>query len=370
MQHKILLVDDRQENLFSLEQMLQLDGRIFYHATSGNDALKIAFKEDISLILLDVQMPEMDGFETAELLKMNEKTARIPVLFVTAINKDSKYVVRGLQGGAVDYLFKPLDVEVTRSKVATLLQFMQQQVELDSKNKQLKQLNEEKNRFIGMAAHDIRNPAGNIMMLASFVEEEAGEKLSEESKEYLQLIKQSAEQMLTLVNNLLDISRIEAGNLNLKLQKTDVCEQIKSIVKLFQLQANQKNIAISFSPPADKVEIYADAACIGQVLGNLISNALKYSHGNTKVEVLLKNTSDNLTISVKDEGQGIPEQELNKLFKFFSRTAVQSTGGELSTGLGLAISRKLIEAHKGNISVESTPGKGSTFTFSIPKNLV
>ncbi len=368
MQNKILLVDDREENIFSLEQMLLAPDRIFYHATSGNDALKIAFKEDISLILLDVQMPDMDGFETADLLKLNDKTRRIPVIFVTAINKDSKYVVKGLQGGAVDYLFKPLDVEITRSKVATLLQFMQQQTELDNKNKELKSINEEKNKFIGMAAHDIRNPAGNIIMLASFIEEEAREKLSEESNEFLDMIKTSAEQMLTLVNNLLDVSRIEAGSLNLKMESTDLGELIKNTVKLFTIQANAKIISISFINPETKVEVFADAGSINQILTNLISNALKYSHNNTRVTITLEDSLENARISVKDEGQGIHENDLNKLFKFFSRTAVQSTGGELSTGLGLAISRKLVEAHKGNISVESTPGKGSTFSFILPKN--
>ncbi len=140
--YNILIVDDRPENVFSLESMLADDGMHFFKAFSGNDALKIAYKENLSLILLDVQMPEMDGFETAELLKANNKTKNIPIIFVTAINKETKYILRGLDEGAVDYLFKPLDTQITRAKVAVLLKFYQQKKLLEEQSVQLKQKND------------------------------------------------------------------------------------------------------------------------------------------------------------------------------------------------------------------------------------
>src|SRR5215510_1830140 len=185
---KILIVDDRPENLYSLESMLSDDGRIeVIKALSGQEALKIAYQEELSLIMLDVQMPEMDGFEVAHMLKSTKRTKKVPIVFVTAISKEKKYMLQGLGEGAIDYLFKPLDVEVTKAKVNTLLMFFHQQKELERKNAELAALNEQKNYFMGMASHDLRNPLGNIIALAQFIESEAGQ-LNEEHRNFLHTI--------------------------------------------------------------------------------------------------------------------------------------------------------------------------------------
>lgn len=361
----ILLVDDREENLYALENMLLEDDRIFIKATSGKEALKIAFKEDISLILLDVQMPEMDGFEVAHLLKSTTRTKKIPIVFVTAISKESKYVVKGLTGGAVDYLFKPLDTEITRAKVTTLLQFYRQQQELEQKNTELAYLNDQKNYFLGMAAHDLRNPLGNIQAFSEFILTEAGNSLTDQHREYLSIISNSSSFMLSMVNNLLDIAKIESGKLELHLEPTNLVELVRNNIMINRTLSDKKNIRLEFSTSSDEMEISIDKTQIQQVLNNLITNAIKFSNSGTVVEIGLEKQDTSVLLSVRDHGQGIPSSEVEKLFNPFQKTSVKSTAGEKSTGLGLAIVKKIVEAHKGKIWVESEVGKGSIFRFSL-----
>ena len=363
-QHNILLVDDREENLFSLENMLQEDGRTFFKANSGHEALKIAFKEELSLILLDVQMPGMDGFATANILQSNPKTAKVPIVFVTAINKEQKHMIKGLKGGAIDYLFKPLDIDVTRAKVATLLRFFDQQQELEAANKKLESLNEEKNRIIGIVAHDLRNPLGNIILLSDFMmAEEPG--LEGEQLEFAQLINESGNFLLNMVESLLDVSKIEAGKLELDLVNKNLIDIVAHTIKVNKYLSDKKNIKLHFNCEIPRIDMMLDEGKMQQVFNNLISNAIKFSQPDTNIEISARTENGQALVSVKDEGEGISSDDIGKLFKYFSKTATQSTAGEESTGLGLAICKKIVEAHGGNISVESEPGLGSTFKVEL-----
>jgi signal transduction histidine kinase len=363
---KILIVDDRPENLYSLESMLSDDGRIeVIKALSGQEALKIAYQEELSLIMLDVQMPEMDGFEVAHMLKSTKRTKKVPIVFVTAISKEKKYLLQGLGEGAIDYLFKPLDVEVTKAKVNTLLTFFHQQKELERKNTELAALNEQKNYFMGMASHDLRNPLGNIITLAQFIETES-EKLSDEQKTFVHTIIDSGQFMLNLLNDLLDISRIESGNVNIQMNEIDLLDLVQSAIGDSRYHAQKKNISIQFSAHENLPSPCGDASQLRQVMNNLISNAIKYSMPGTTVEVLIEKQESSIIISVADQGQGIPEEELEKVFRPFHKTSVKSTAGEKSTGLGLTIAKRVVEAHNGEIRVSSQVGKGSVFSFSLP----
>ncbi len=364
--HKILLVDDRPENLYSLESMLAEDDRIILKANSGEEALKIAFSEDLSLIMLDVQMPDMDGFEVAHMLKSTKRTKKTPIIFVTAISKEKKYMLQGLSEGAIDYLFKPLDIDITKAKVDTLLKFYTQQKELEQKNIELAKLNDEKNYFLGVASHDLRNPLGNILTLASFIEQESNNNLSPEHKNYLEVIINSGRHMLDLLNNLLDVSKIESGSMELQLQQGLITDIIQQSISENKLAADKKEISLEYSI-ADKLPKSSfDAMQIQQVLSNLISNAIKYSHKGTHVEINADLQHDSIVVTVKDQGQGIPIAEQANLFLPFSKTSVKSTNGEKSTGLGLTIAKKVIEAHGGSIWMTSTVGQGSSFCFSLP----
>jgi signal transduction histidine kinase len=362
---KILIVDDRPENLYSLESMLTQEGRTILKANSGEEALKIAYHEDLSLVMLDVQMPDMDGFEVAHMLKSTKRTRKVPIVFVTAISKEKQYMLQGLSEGACDYLFKPLDVDITRAKVNTLLQFYHQQQELEYKNVQLAALNEQKNYFLGMASHDLRNPLGNIITLAQFIESESAA-LRQEHREFLSTIIESGQFMLNMLNDLLDVAKIESGQLNLNLKALHITDIINISINDNRYLAGKKGMVLTFSASDNIPPIQGDANQLRQVLNNLVSNAIKFSAQGTFVEITAKEESSSIIVSVKDQGQGIPEKELESVFNPFQNTSVKSTAGEKSTGLGLAIAKKVIEAHNGHISVTSEQGKGSVFTFSLP----
>ena len=366
--HKILLVDDRPENLYSLENILANENRIILKASSGEEALKIAFSEDIALILLDVQMPVMDGFEVAHMLKQTNRTKKTPILFVTAISKEKKYMLKGYQEGCIDYLFKPLDVDITQAKVNTLLKLHDQQRELEIKNAELAKLNQEKNYFLGVASHDLRNPIGNIISLVHILEDELGDTLSLEMKEMLQMMHDSGRDMLELLNNLLDVSKIESGKMNLNLKNDSIAGIIQKSINDNIRTANAKSIVLDYNIGDNIPQVAFDKIHLQQVLNNLISNAIKFSFGNTHVEINVIRKESDVVISVKDQGQGIPSNDIHRVFLPFARTSVASTNGEKSTGLGLTIAKRIVEAHGGNIWLSSEVGTGTTFFFSLPIN--
>ena len=366
---KILIVDDKPENLFSLENMLAEDGCEIVKAFSGQEALKLAFQEEFSLILLDVQMPEMDGFEVAKMLKSTKRTRKIPIVFVTAISMERNYLLKGLGEGAIDYLFKPLDVEVTRAKVRTLLKFFHQQQELEMKNIELAGLNEQKNYFLGMASHDLRNPLGNIITLAQFIDAD-DENINEEHRSFLKAIIDSGQYMLNLLNDLLDISKIESGKMQLQLKDLNIAQLIHTVIGDNKFTAQKKNISLHYSAHENLPTVSADAGQIRQALNNLVSNAIKYSVPGTMVEITIEKKDKQVVISVHDQGQGIPANELEQIFRPFQTSSIKATAGESSTGLGLAIAKKVIEAHQGAIWVSSEFGKGSIFSFSLPVSVM
>ena len=243
------------------------------------------------------------------------------------------------------------------------------QRELSRKNAELEKLNEQKNRFLGIAAHDLRSPLGVIFSYAEFLETEAASVLNEEQREFVATIKDTSAFMLRMVTDLLDVTAIEAGQLKLDLQLQDLAQVIRRNVTLNRVLATKKDIIVEFDPPIVPKQFAFDASKLEQVLNNLIGNAIKFSHRGTTVHVQLIYKEDLATVTVKDQGQGIPTLDLPKLFKPFSKTSVRSTAGEPSTGLGLAIVRKIIECHGGHIWVESVVGQGSLFFFTLPTNL-
>ncbi|MBN1650056.1 MAG: HAMP domain-containing histidine kinase [Bacteroidales bacterium] len=240
------------------------------------------------------------------------------------------------------------------------------QRELAKKNRELDELNKLKNQFLGMAAHDLRSPIGVIIGFSDFLLDEIKDTASEDQVKMLDRILSSSKFMLRLLNDLLDVSAIESGNLNLSLVKTDLVSVIHRNVELNNVIAQKKEITIYVNQTDSIPEIVFDIGKIEQVLNNLISNAVKFSNPGTKVVVTISRIDNELQVSVKDQGQGIPEEEIEKLFKPFETTSVRSTAGEKSTGLGLSIVSNLVLGHKGKIWVESKVGQGSSFFFSLP----
>jgi len=242
------------------------------------------------------------------------------------------------------------------------------QRELTKKNIELAELNKLKNQFIGMAAHDLRNPLGNIINFAEFLREE-DDTFNDEQKEFLENIKSQSSFMLRLVNELLDISVIESGNVNLNFSETDIVLLVQQVVHLDKALAEKKDMKIELHTEPVGFSISIDEQKIRQVITNLLTNAIKFSHPGSLISIDLKINEGQIIVSVKDEGQGIHPEEMEKLFKPFHKTNTKSTGGEKSTGLGLFISKQIVNAHGGKIWAESKLEEGSAFYFSLPLKL-
>jgi signal transduction histidine kinase len=240
------------------------------------------------------------------------------------------------------------------------------QRELAKTNVELEKLIEQKDEFLGMAAHDLRNPLFVVQSCAKFLLAKASHRLDEEQTEFLSVIQSYSGFMLQMVEDLLDISAIESGRLVLSPQPTDLLALIERNLSLNSVLAESKQIRLSFRHDGALPLLTLDPVKIEQVLNNLISNAIKYSHAGSLVEISLRRQVDQVVISVRDEGQGIPSEELDRLFTWFGRTSVRGTDGERSTGLGLAIARRIVAAHQGRIWVESEVDRGSTFFVSLP----
>lgn len=240
------------------------------------------------------------------------------------------------------------------------------QREVNRKNAELSRLDELKNQFLGMAAHDLRNPLGAIQSYSEFLIEEAGPDLNPEHQEFLAAIHDSSQFMVQLVDDLLDVSTIESGQLRLDLARVDLVALIRRNIELNRTLAYKKGITLSFAACGEIPQMLLDASKIEQVINNLVSNAIKYSYHDSEVFIRLERDTDHVVLSVADEGQGIPAEEMDQLFQYFGRTSVQATAGERSTGLGLAIAHNIVVGHDGEIWAESKVGEGSTFYVSLP----
>ncbi len=267
--------------------------------------------------------------------------------------------------GCADENQKPLSYE-SYSKMTSLNNEMANlQRELYKKNAELERLNKLKNEFLGMAVHDLRNPLNAIMGFSQYLLDSSNVPLQPDQSRILGNIYSASRFMFRIVEELLDISSIESGSLNLDIKETDYVELIKNNIELNSYPAKQKNIEISFIQEDEIPLMKIDAGKIEQVLNNLISNAVKFSNSGSSINISIKRKDSKVITSVADKGQGIPEAEIEKVFKPFPKMSVKSTSGEKSTGLGLAIVKKIIEGHRGTVWVESRHGEGAVFSFSL-----
>ncbi len=409
----ILVVDDYPENILAIESILEKTGVNIVRAFSGQEALLAVLKHDFALILLDVQMPDMDGFEIAEVLRSRPKTSHIPIIFVTAISKEQKHVFKGYEAGAVDYLFKPYDPVVLKSKVRVFVELFSQRRELeDTKvslqllnrrleervhqktldlqakadelqqaNQRLVELDEMKTAFLSSVSHELRTPLTSVMGFAKLIDKEflksftplASEDSVLEKKcrrihENLMVIGNEGERLTRLINDVLDLNRIESGHviwndeeifpsglLSQCLRTMEVCFHNRPAVELL------KDFPDTLPP------IRADRDKLEQVLINLLDNASKFTHEGFIALRARTTADDQLLVMVEDSGEGIPLQDREKVFDKFHQVRGDTLHGKpRGTGLGLAICRQIVQHYKGRIWVESQPGRGSMFNFTIP----
>ena len=357
---KILIVDDDNINLLLLRTLLRNQGYELVQAESGEKALEVYAASAPDLVVLDIVLPGIDGYEACRRLRQTHGEATAPVIFITA-RADPDDIARGFEAGGVDYVTKPLKAKEVIARIRTHLQNRALIAELS-------RANAAKNRVLGMAAHDLRNPLASIRGLAEFLRDGAVGPLTPDQLELVQTIRDASHSMLDIVNDLLDVATIEAGELKLTLHRENLSDLVAKSVALTNIEATKKKTRVGFEPPPAPVALAIDAAKIKQVIDNLLSNAVKYSPPGSLVTVVVAAdpAAGVATLSVRDQGPGIPVNERDKLFKDFSRLAVKPTGGEKSTGLGLAICRKIVEAHRGAITAENLPARGCEFRVTLP----
>jgi len=380
--YKILLVDDRPENLITLEGILDSPELEIYTANSGNQALGMLLEYDFALVLMDVQMPGMDGFETAEIMRSNEKTKQIPIIFVTAISKQRNHIFRGYQAGAVDYLYKPLDLEILKSKIKAFVEFFKHRTALQKTTAQLQKTVKElesaksiaesatntKSLFLASMSHEIRTPLNGIIGMADLGLMDTD--LSDLQKERLEDIKKSGETLLDIINDILDISKVEADALELEDIEFSLRELIERIFNTISIKAleGQNELICDIEQDIPDV-IIGDPLRLKQILTNLLTNAIKFTkEGVVKLSIeLLDNIEEQLRLKfcVSDTGIGVSEEVIEKLFATYTQADTSTTRTHGGTGLGLNISQKLVRLMGGTITAESTIDVGSDFMFTL-----
>ena len=366
---KILVVDDDRLNRRLLSAILCPEGCEVIEADTGEKALELYALAPPDLVLLDVMLPGMNGFDACREICRRYGESAAPVIFITA-RAESDDVVEGLAAGGVDYLPKPIRAKEALARIRTHLQIRRLLAEQQLLVGELSKANAAKNKLLGMAAHDLRNPLASIRGLAEFLRDGVVGKLTPDQLDLVETIHSASKQMLVLVNELLDVATIEAGELRISLETADLTEIVEKAVYLANIEASAKRTKIEIVPHNRPPPHRLDPNKIRQVVDNLLSNAIKFSPPGSTVTVEVEAVAGSIVLAVRDQGPGIPEAERYKLFKDFGRTSVQPTGGEKSTGLGLAICRKIVEAHHGTITAENLPGNGCVFRVTLPADSV
>ena len=355
----ILLVDDKEENLISLESILDDPNRNLIKAHSGNEALKVAFENEIAVILLDVQMPEMDGFEVARILKENPKTKDIAVIFVTAISKEEKYMLQGYEEGAVDYLQKPVDVNIVKAKVGVFEKLYRSKAELKTYAEKMQQINKQLDEFVYIVSHDLKAPLRGLASVTSFLEDELGTELKPEVKDLLEMMKSRTVRMQNLIDGILHYSRM--ANNKTEKESIKLSEVISNIIDLLVIP---NHVRIEF--PDNLPKLFDERIKLHEVFQNLISNAIKYNNKESaSVKVAFEDKGNQYLFSIADNGMGIKSEHFEKIFGVFQ--TLQSKDKQESTGIGLTIVKKIVEGQGGKVWIESEFGKGSTFFFTWNK---
>jgi signal transduction histidine kinase len=414
-QVNLLLVDDRPENIVALSAILDELGQNYVSATSGMEALKCVLNQEFAVILLDVKMPDMDGFETATLIRTRERSRHIPIIFMTAYSQEETQVFRGYSLGAVDFLFKPLQPEILKSKVSVFIELhrkteevrrqserlleieqeahqrelaqarqqweaqrLREEMENEKRTtaklresyEQLRALEAQRDDLTHMIVHDLRTPLTSLITGLHTLEG-LGE-LNADQREFMDMAVKGGYTLLGMINDLLDISKMEDGSLNLTREIVSPRELASSATGQVAWLAEQKELSVRVSLPDDLPAFTGDVEKLRRVLVNLLGNAVKFTPTGGSVEVLAKpdETGAELLFGVRDTGEGIPKEAFGRIFEKFGQVETRKAGKKMSTGLGLTFCKMAVEAHGGRIWVESEVGKGSTFWFTVPLGAV
>lgn len=363
----ILIVDDVSANLKVLGDMLKGEGYKVRPVPNGTLALQVASKEKPDLILLDIMMPDMDGYEVCRRLKESPKLSDIPVIFISALN-DTQDIVKALKSGGVDFITKPFQAEEVKARVHTHLKLHQQSKKLLEQSKELLELNATKDKFFSIIAHDLRGPLGGFMGLSEMMADETQGFEPDEMKEMILALSQSARNIFNLLENLLEWSQMQRGRTSFNPQIVSLNEAASECLKLVTESANKKMIQLEVDVPKEH-SVFADTNMLHTVIRNLVSNSIKFTPKGGIVSIF-SGIADNKAaiIGVRDTGIGMDSEMISNLFRINVNSSRPGTEGEHSTGLGLLLCKEFVEKHGGELWVESEVKKGSVFYFTIPFN--
>jgi signal transduction histidine kinase len=366
-----LLVDDLEENLLALEALLQRDGLTCLKARSGEEALELLLVHDVALALLDVQMPGMDGFQLAEFMRGIERARHIPIIFLTAGSADLQRRFRGYEAGAVDFIQKPIEADILRSKANVFFdlheqrrQILSQRDELEAYADALRTVDRHKNEFLAVLGHELRNP---VMALISGLELLKRRDDAETARDIRAKMERQVSHLTRLVEDLLDISRIDQGKISLKKQKIELQPILESAIEASRPLIDAKRHTLSVGLPPDPVWLDADSTRIAQVVTNLLNNAAKYTPTGGQIQVCIKSVDDVVEIEVTDNGIGIPTEMQSKIFEIFAQVEGVGQSAQEGLGIGLALVKQLVTLHGGVITLKSDGmNLGSSFTVRLP----
>jgi signal transduction histidine kinase len=357
----ILIVDDRPENLVAMASLLEDENLVIHKALSGNEALGMMLETGFAVVILDVQMPVMDGYETAKLMQLNEKTKNIPIIFVTAINKEQQQIYRGYASGAVDYLFKPVEPAILKSKVRIFCELHRQRKTIQDQLRLIERKNKDLEEFASIASHDLREPLRVVTGYLDLIARRYQGQLDEKADTFIHFAVDAVERMDTLITELLNYSRLATSDASFTSVDTN---------QVFEEAVSNLDVAISDSGAVitrDDLPTLAGAhTLLVQLFQNLLGNAVKFTKPGIapEVHVSIAEKQRQWVFAVRDKGIGIEPKYFERIFAIFQRLHTREEFA--GTGIGLAMCKRIIERHHGRMWLESTPGEGATFFFSLP----
>ena len=395
----ILIVDDHPENLKVLGSLLSGEGFNIFIAQSGQQALTEIEKIKPDLILLDVMMPILDGFETCTRIKSKSILKDIPVIFLTAKTEIDE-IVKGFNVGAVDYITKPfnsrdlivrvrnhLELKFSREVMQKTNQILEEKVsertqELQKAKNDAERANLAKSKFLGNMSHELLTPMHQILSYAIFGQKKSATADREKIISYFCKIKDGGEHLVNLLKNLLDLSQLESNDVTLNKNKNCLSLLIENISESFQTKLKEKNIVFVINQPEFSTDLYCDTFLIGQVIQNILTNAINFSTQNTTIETTFANdvptdrtgrfdqdSRSSITVYFKDQGIGIPESEMKEIFDAFTQSS-QTQDGSGGRGLGLSICKEIVKLHKGTIWAEKNPEGGTIIGLTLPQKII
>ncbi|AHZ67402.1 response regulator receiver Signal transduction histidine kinase [Pseudomonas mandelii JR-1] len=384
----MLIVDDLPENLLALEALIKREDRMVYKALSADEALSLLLQHEFAMAILDVQMPGMNGFELAELMRGTEKTKNIPIVFVSAAGRELNYAFKGYESGAVDFLHKPLDIHAVKSKVNVFVDLyrqskaMKQQVEeleqarreqeallkqLQTTQNELEQAVRMRDDFMSIVAHEVRTPLNGLILETQLrkmhlARDNASAFTLDKMHAMVDRDERQIKSLIRLIEDMLDVSRIRTGKLSIRSTRFDLVQLVSNLLQNFAPQVDAAECSVAFTAEQPVVGNW-DEFRIEQVISNLLTNALRYG-GKSLIDVRVYSHEGQARVEVQDRGIGISEENQKRIFQQFERVSAKTVVAGL--GLGLFISEQIVAAHGGSIAVESKINEGALFRVCLP----